>query len=104
MQIDDPARGFSVKLDGPLDMRMNPAARPARGGAAGKNQARRVRGNAGGECRRAARRRAGPGARREKFATTLALAAAVRAVLPRLNKEDSATFPSAASFRRCASR
>ena len=24
MQIDDPARGFSVKLDGPLDMRMNP--------------------------------------------------------------------------------
>ena len=25
MQIDDPARGFSVKFDGPLDMRMNPA-------------------------------------------------------------------------------
>lgn len=24
MQIDDPARGFSVKWDGPLDMRMNP--------------------------------------------------------------------------------
>jgi 16S rRNA (cytosine1402-N4)-methyltransferase len=24
MQIDDPQRGFSVKLDGPLDMRMNP--------------------------------------------------------------------------------
>ena len=24
MQIDDPARGFSVKQDGPLDMRMNP--------------------------------------------------------------------------------
>lgn len=24
MQIDDPARGFSVKLPGPLDMRMNP--------------------------------------------------------------------------------
>ena len=24
MQIDDPSRGFSVKLDGPLDMRMNP--------------------------------------------------------------------------------
>lgn len=30
MQIDDPARGFSVKLDGPLDMRMNPQrGRPA---------------------------------------------------------------------------
>lgn len=24
MQIDDPARGFTFKLDGPLDMRMNP--------------------------------------------------------------------------------
>jgi 16S rRNA (cytosine1402-N4)-methyltransferase len=25
MQIDDPGRGFSVKLEGPLDMRMNPS-------------------------------------------------------------------------------
>ena len=25
MQIDDPARGFTFKVDGPLDMRMNPA-------------------------------------------------------------------------------
>jgi len=24
MQLDDPARGFSTKLEGPLDMRMNP--------------------------------------------------------------------------------
>ncbi len=30
MQVDDPSRGFGFKLDGPLDMRMNPArGRPA---------------------------------------------------------------------------
>jgi 16S rRNA (cytosine1402-N4)-methyltransferase len=28
MQIDDPARGFTFKEDGPLDMRMNPARGP----------------------------------------------------------------------------
>ena len=29
MQIDDPARGFSFKADGPLDLRLNPARPPA---------------------------------------------------------------------------
>jgi 16S rRNA (cytosine1402-N4)-methyltransferase len=29
MQIDDPARGFTFKVDGPLDMRMNPAKHPS---------------------------------------------------------------------------
>lgn len=28
MQIDDPSRGFSYKVDGPLDMRMNPGKGP----------------------------------------------------------------------------
>ncbi|WP_294155212.1 16S rRNA (cytosine(1402)-N(4))-methyltransferase RsmH [uncultured Selenomonas sp.] len=29
MQIDDPARGFSYKTDGPLDLRLNPEAGPS---------------------------------------------------------------------------
>ncbi len=31
MQIDDPARGFTFKVDGPLDMRMNPSKHPSAG-------------------------------------------------------------------------
>jgi hypothetical protein len=51
MQIDDPARGFSVKHEGPLDMRMNPERGPAGVGVAGVRETRGTRTTAGGERR-----------------------------------------------------
>jgi len=88
MQIDNPARGFSVKLDGPLDMRMNPQrSQPASAllekissDALAKlfvENADEPRADA------LARELAG-----KNFATTKSLANAVRAALPRFNKDD----------------
>jgi 16S rRNA (cytosine1402-N4)-methyltransferase len=88
MQIDDPARGFSVKFDGPLDMRMN----PQRGQTASAFLAK-IRSDAlaallveyADEPHAAT---LAPALAGKTFATTKALANAIRAVLPRLNKED----------------
>jgi 16S rRNA (cytosine1402-N4)-methyltransferase len=88
MQLDDPRRGFSVKNEGPLDMRMNPSrGQPAsaflariRPGALEKTLAENA-----DEPRAAA---LAPVLAGRSFATTTALAGAIRAALPRLNKED----------------
>jgi len=88
MQIDDPARGFSVKTDGPLDMRMNPQRGFPASALLGKTSAdalaKLFQENA--DEPRAAEL-AGVLAR-EKFSTTKSLAAAIRTALPRLGKED----------------
>jgi 16S rRNA (cytosine1402-N4)-methyltransferase len=90
MQLDDPARGFSAKFDGPLDMRMNPGrGQPASGllrrlspgalkellteNADEPHAAELARALAGGT-----------------FATTASLAAAIAAALPRAGKESRA--------------
>ena len=88
MQIDDPARGFSVKLNGPLDMRMN----PQRGQPASallekiKPAALAILLEENADEPHAAV--LAPALAGKSFVTTTALAAAVRATLPRLNKED----------------
>ena len=87
MQIDDPARGFSMKTDGPLDMRMNPQRGFPASALLEKTSpatlAKLFRENAdephAGELAAAL---AG-----KSFATK-SLAAAIRAALPRVGREE----------------
>jgi 16S rRNA (cytosine1402-N4)-methyltransferase len=88
MQIDDPARGFSVKLEGPLDMRMN----PERGLAASTLLARM---SADALAELLIDNSDEPHAQvlasalaAQHFATTTALAGAVKRALPRIKPED----------------
>jgi 16S rRNA (cytosine1402-N4)-methyltransferase len=88
MQLDDPARGFSVKLDGPLDMRMNPQR-----GFPASTLAEKISAPAlakmlvenADEPRAAELAAALAG---KKFAGTRDLAETIRAALPRLNRDD----------------
>jgi len=89
MQIDDPARGFSTKADGPLDMRMNPQrGQPASVFLAKLSVAELadiLQANA--DEPRATELAAALAGR--AFATTGGLVEAIRAALPRLNKDDT---------------
>ena len=88
MQLDDPARGFSVKHEGPLDMRMNPQR-----GQPASVLLERITPDALASL--LAENADEPNARLladalagRRFASTSALAAAVRAALPRLTRDD----------------
>jgi 16S rRNA (cytosine1402-N4)-methyltransferase len=89
MQLDDPSRGFSVKNEGPLDMRMN----PQRGQPAsvllerlGVSELETLLTENADEPNAAL---LAPALAGKSFVTTTALAHTVRAALPRLNKEDA---------------
>jgi 16S rRNA (cytosine1402-N4)-methyltransferase len=88
MQIDDPARGFSVKTDGPLDMRMNPQRGFPVSALLEKNSpaalAKLLEANAD-EPRAGELADALAG---KTIASTQSLAAVIRATLPRLGKDD----------------
>lgn len=89
MQIDDPSRGFSVKLDGPLDMRMNPNR-----GQSASDYLTRIKPDALAnlliENSDEPHASVLSFALAEKhFSTTRQLSSAIRSALPRLNKDDT---------------
>jgi 16S rRNA (cytosine1402-N4)-methyltransferase len=89
MQIDDPTRGFSVKHDGPLDMRMNPQR-----GQPVSDFLQKIKPDAlekilveNSDEPRAAQ--LSPALAGKLFATTQQLAAAIRATLPAVKKDEA---------------
>ncbi len=88
MQIDDPARGFSMKLSGPLDMRMNPRRGQPASAWLEKIKPAALAALLEENADEPHAAVLAPALAGKSFATTTALAAAVRAVLPRLSKED----------------
>jgi 16S rRNA (cytosine1402-N4)-methyltransferase len=88
MQIDDPARGFSVKLAGPLDMRMNPQRGQPASTFLEKISSDKLATLLVENADEPHAAVLAPALAGKAFVTTTALAAAIRAALPRLNQED----------------
>ena len=87
MQIDDPARGFSVKHSGPLDMRMNPLRGQSAAALLEKIPSAALATLLAENSDEPSADTLAPALTGKKFTTTTALAAAIRAELPRLNQD-----------------
>ncbi len=89
MQIDDPTRGFSVKHDGPLDMRMNPQRSQPASALLEKIKPSALAEMLADFSDEPNAAILAPILAGKSFATTLQLAAAIRAALLKLGKDDS---------------
>ena len=87
MQIDDPARGFSVKLAGPLDMRMNPQRGQPAAALLARLKPEALAAVLDENADEPDAALLAPALAGRRFATTTELARAVRAALPRLRKD-----------------
>lgn len=88
MQIDDPARGFSVKHDGPLDMRMNPQRSQPASAFLHKVNAAELAEILEGYSDEPNAATLAPTLAGKTFNTTRELGEAIRTALPRLGKSD----------------
>jgi 16S rRNA (cytosine1402-N4)-methyltransferase len=89
MQIDDPSRGFSVKQDGPLDMRMNPQRSQPASALLEKIKSESLTEMLAENSDEPHAAELAAALAGKTFTTTRSLAVAIRATLPRLGKEDS---------------
>jgi len=88
MQLDDPSRGFSVKNDGLLDLRMNPQRGQPAAVFLARLRAEKLQELLEENADEPRAALLAPALAGKFFGTTTALAKAVRAALPRLNKEE----------------
>jgi 16S rRNA (cytosine1402-N4)-methyltransferase len=89
MQIDDPARGFSVKHDGPLDMRMNPQRSQPASALLQNIKPDALATMLADFSDEPNAVTLAPALAGKFFSSTCELGDAIRAALPRLGKEDS---------------
>ena len=89
MQIDDPARGFSVKHDGPLDMRMNPQRGQPAAALLQKITPTALAEMLADFSDEPNAATLAPALAGKSLGTTLQLSAMIRAALPRLDKADA---------------
>jgi len=89
MQIDDPARGFSVKFSGPLDMRMNPQCGQPVSALLEKIKPDALAHLLSENADEPKALQLGAALAGKKFTTTHELAEAIRAALPYVAKEDT---------------